>query len=78
MEQGSKNGGKNGGWDAHQKLVMYELQRHGDWLEKVDRRISGLEVELATLKVKAGFLGLMGGMLPAATAVLIVILKSKI
>lgn len=67
------------GWDEYRKLVMTEIQRLADEIrqERADAResqrrfvsqLTGVERELAVLKVKCGIWGLMGGLIPAVSA----------
>ena len=67
------------GWDEYRKLVMTEIKRLADEIrqERADAResqrgfatqLTGIERELAVLKVKCGMWGIMGGLIPAVTA----------
>jgi len=45
------------GWNEYSKLVMSELEKHGDKLEKISEQMIKHNEELAQLKVKAGAWG---------------------
>lgn len=47
-----------------------------DKLEKIDSHIMEIKIEIATLKVKAGIWGVMGGMTPAILALIYIYLKN--
>jgi hypothetical protein len=72
----------NEGWDEYRKLVLAELRRIDDGFQHerknrsmserlVWERMAHLDVEIAALKIKAGIWGLMGGLIPALTALLL-------
>ena len=49
------------GWGQYQKLVLNELTKHGDRLEKMSEQMIKHGEELAQLKVKAGIWGAVSG-----------------
>lgn len=63
------------GWTQYQKLVLAELERHSKQLEalnsQLNKQMSDLQVEIATLKVKSGVWGLLGGLIPVLVFVVI-------
>lgn len=63
------------GWTKYQLLVLHKLNEHSDEIKEVRADISKLTIDVATLKVKAGIWGLMGGLIPVAIALLIEHLK---
>lgn len=65
------------GWTQYQKLVLAELERHSSYLEDLKKHISRLEIEIATLKVKSGVWGLVGGLIPVLIAIGIELLSKK-
>lgn len=71
------NENTSNGWTLYQKLVLAELERHSSSLEDIKKHMSKLEVEIATLKVKAAGWGLIAGMIPVAIAVIIELLSRK-
>ena len=40
------------GWDEYRKLVILELKRNGDRLEKVERRLNSIDRHIAEIKTK--------------------------
>jgi hypothetical protein len=67
------------GWGEYRKLILAEIERLSAAVNDVNRKldafraddISGLKVDLAMLKVKAGVWGALGGLLSAIGAALI-------
>jgi len=49
------------GWSEYSKLVMSELNKHGDKLEKFSEQMIRHGEELAQLRVKAGIWGAVSG-----------------
>lgn len=60
--------GEEGDWKEYQKYVLNELQRHNHLLEKVSEKLSKVDSEIATLKVKSGLWGMLGSAVPLAIA----------
>ena len=40
------------GWDEYRKLVILELKRNGDRLEKVERRLNSIDRNITEIKTK--------------------------
>ena len=73
------------GWSEYKKLVMTEIDRlareirhernNGQQVQQgmsgVYERLIDVEKEIATLKVRCGIWGLMGGLIPAMTALML-------
>lgn len=70
------------GWDEYRKLVMRELERltseirhsrnnHEQGLQGLYERLIETEKHVATLQVKCGIFGLLGGLIPTVTAMVI-------
>lgn len=57
-----------GDWQQYQKYVLNELQRHNALLERINEKLSKVDAEIATLKVKSGLWGMMGAAIPVAIA----------
>jgi len=56
------------------------LERTGDILRRIDdleKKVDCNVVDLATLKIKAGFWGFLAGAVPSLIAVLVMIFKDK-
>lgn len=52
------------GWKEHALHVLKELERLNDTLLQMQRDVSKLYTEVATLKVKAGMWGAIGAAIP--------------
>lgn len=70
------------GWDEYRKLVMREIERltseirhsrnnHEQGLQGLYERLIETEKHVATLQVKCGIFGLLGGLIPAVTALIL-------
>lgn len=66
------------GWHESQKLVLSEIRRVSKWCEKLDDRMISVQIEIAQLKIKAGVWGLVGGLIPVAIAIGLILLKGFI
>jgi len=58
----------SGDWQEYQKYVLNELQRHNTLLERMNDKLSKVDAEIATLKVKSGLWGMLGAAVPLAIA----------
>ena len=52
------------GWAQYQKLVMEKLDDHDDKFSNIDNKLTQIQVDIATLKVKAGVWGGIDGLVP--------------
>jgi len=70
------------GWHEYKQLVLRELERltqeirherqnYKQGMSDVYGRLIEVEKEIATLKVRCGIWGLMGGLIPALTALML-------
>jgi hypothetical protein len=70
------------GWHEYKQLVLRELERltqeirhernnYKQGMSGVYERLIEVEKEIATLKVRCGIWGLMGGLIPAMTALML-------
>jgi hypothetical protein len=70
------------GWHEYKQLVLRELERltqeirhernnYKQGMSGVYERLIDVEKEIATLKVRCGIWGLMGGLIPAMTALML-------
>jgi len=64
------------GWHEYQRLVLAELKRLSDDAEKIHGILNTIRMDIATLKVKCGIWGLVGGAIPAAAFVIAALMKS--
>ena len=64
------------GWSKYEKLVMDKLDEHDDRFGNVEEMLTQVRVDIATLKVKAGLWGGIGGLIPVVIA-LVMVFASK-
>ena len=64
------------GWSKYEKLVMDKLDEHDDRFGNVENKLTQIQVDIATLKVKAGVWGGIGGLIPVVIA-LVMFFASK-
>ena len=57
------------GWNQYQKLVMDKLTEHDEKFTSIEDKLVKLQVDLATLKVKAGGWGGVAGLIPVVIAI---------
>ena len=57
------------GWDQYQKLVIDKLSDHDEKFTSIEDKLIKLQVEIATLKVKAGVWGGIAGLIPVVIAI---------
>ena len=57
------------GWDHYQKLVIDKLGEHDEKFTSIESKLMKIQVDLATLKVKAGIWGGLAGMIPVVIAI---------
>ncbi len=66
----------DGTWDEWSKHVLLELKRLGTGQESHNTLLSEIKSQIATLKVKAGIWGLIGGAIPVVVGLAIWIIKN--
>ena len=52
------------GWNHYQKLVMDKLDDHDVKFSNIENKLTQIQVDIATLKVKAGVWGGIAGLVP--------------
>ena len=52
------------GWAQYQKLVMEKLEKHDGKFSNIDSKLTQIQIDIATLKVKAGVWGGIAGLVP--------------
>jgi len=57
------------GWSQYQKLVMDKLGEHDDKFNSLEDKLVRIQVDIATLKVKAGVWGGVAGLIPVVVAI---------
>ena len=60
---------ENNGWGQYQKLVMDKLGEHDEKFGSIESKLTQIQVDIATLKVKAGVWGGIGGLIPVVIAI---------
>ncbi len=70
------------GWSEYQKLVLATISENSKRIERTLDAINELKImheatkgEISALKIRAGIWGAIAGALPAAVAVLVLLLK---
>ena len=57
------------GWGQYQKLVLDKLGEHDDKFTSIEDKLTKIQVDIATLKVKAGVWGGVAGLIPVVVAI---------
>jgi len=65
----------NNSWTQWSKYVLKELERNNSDHESISDKLDKIAVEIATLKVKSGLWGTIGGLVSVAVFLLINHLK---
>ena len=60
---------ENNGWSKYEKMVIDKLDDHDDKFSGIENKLTQIQVDIATLKVKAGVWGGIGGLIPAIIAI---------
>ena len=60
---------ENNGWSKYEKMVIDKLDDHDDKFNGIEDKLTQIQVDIATLKVKAGVWGGIGGLIPAVIAI---------
>ena len=60
---------ENNGWSKYEKMVIDKLDDHDDKFNGIEDKLTQIQIDIATLKVKAGVWGGIGGMIPAVIAI---------
>ena len=54
----------NNGWSKYEKMVIDKLDDHGTKFNEIENKLTQIQVDIATLKVKAGIWGGIAGLVP--------------
>ena len=57
------------GWSKYEKMVIEKLDDHDQKFTGIEDKLTQIQVDIATLKVKAGVWGGIGGLIPAVIAI---------
>ena len=60
---------EDSGWSKYEKMVIDKLDDHDDKFNGIEDKLTQIQVDIATLKVKAGVWGGIGGLIPAVIAI---------
>ena len=60
---------EDNGWSKYEKMVIEKLDDHDDKFNGIEDKLTQIQVDIATLKVKAGVWGGIGGLIPAVIAI---------
>ena len=60
---------ENNGWSKYEKMVIDKLDDHDDKFNGIEHKLTQIQVDIATLKVKAGVWGGIGGLIPVIIAI---------
>ena len=60
---------ENNGWSKYEKMVIDKLDDHDDKFNGIEDKLTQIQVDIATLKVKAGVWGGIAGFIPAVNAI---------
>ena len=66
----------DGPWSQWAKHVLAELKRHNENQTKIFERMEDIGKEIAGLKVKSGVWGLVGGLIPVAIVIAVLLIKN--
>jgi len=54
----------NDGWSKYEKMVIDKLDDHGNKFSEIESKLTQIQVDIATLKIKAGIWGGIAGLVP--------------
>lgn len=60
---------EDNGWSKYEKMVIEKLDDHDQKFTGIEDKLTQIQVDIATLKVKAGIWGGIGGLIPAVIAI---------
>ena len=60
---------EDNGWSKYEKMVIDKLDDHDGKFSGIEDKLTQIQVDIATLKVKAGVWGGIGGLIPAVIAI---------
>lgn len=66
-----------GGWPEYRRLILAELEGIKEQLKEIHENIRRIELDLLTLKLKAGMWGAIAGALPALITALVIYMKGS-
>ena len=60
---------EDNGWSKYEKMVIDKLDDHDGKFSGIEDKLTQIQVDIATLKVKAGVWGGIGGLIPVVIAI---------
>ena len=60
---------EDNGWSKYEKMVIEKLDDHDQKFTGIEDKLTQIQVDIATLKVKAGVWGGIGGLIPVVIAI---------
>ena len=60
---------EDNGWSKYEKMVIEKLDDHDDKFNGIEDKLTQIQVDIPTLKVKAGVWGGIGGLIPVVIAI---------
>ena len=60
---------EDNGWSKYEKMVIDKLDDHDGKFNGIEDKLTQIQVDIATLKVKAGVWGGIGGLIPVVIAI---------
>ena len=60
---------EDNGWSKYEKMVIDKLDDHDGKFSGIEDKLTQIQVDIATLKVKAGVWGGIGGLITAIIAI---------
>ena len=66
------------GWSKQEKFVLEGMEHLRENQKEIFGKLDTIIVDIATLKVKAGIWGLIGGMIPVGIMLIVLLIKGLI
>lgn len=66
----------DGGWNEWSRHVLAEIERLSENQAVMNEKLSEFHADIKVLYIKAGLVGLLGGAIPAAVAVILMFLST--
>lgn len=74
-DEGLEGGGSQDTWNEWRRYVLEEIKRTYNFYIAIDKKVDKISLDIAMLKVKAGFWGVIGGSIPVIIGLALWILK---
>lgn len=65
-------------WNEYKRYVIKKLDTHSENFGEIFNRLGNIEIEIAKLKIRAGFFGLVAGAIPVAIMLAIIIIRWRL